>query len=467
MTTDLAILGIGSIVTWDLQGTRITPDDLRAVLAAEGMTAEAAAVPSIDLRAAVKRAAREWAQGRGNAARYRAEVVREDGGSVQVGILRHERVSQDEVRWVQVETLTLDTGTGTWTRATGLSEGADLLALVIERATYLDHTYVRPQILQARMTEWHAFPLRRQGGAYFVAGAYASELEAMQRVVSRLGDSSLSIYTLARTEQSVQGLEQSAREHAGTTLRGLRERITGWQDRAGAVRGDAVAGMLEELRTLRGDVQFYADSLAVALDDVMADLDSAVQDAQALARAEFEAEPGAQVVRARTERTGSMLSAARKVLADAGSALTATEITRRAIEQGLIQPTGKTPIASMEARLCIAARNGEGIVRTAPRTYALAPSTEPQPEPELEAQVEAPSAPVEPEVVSTEPQAQPVASEPQEAQPEPETRVVYDKTTLDGMSMNEAVKLAKILKIKGHARLGKAQLVQAILAAQA
>lgn len=460
MTTDLAILGIGSIVTWDLQGTRITPDDLRAVLAAEGMTAEAAAVPSIDLRAAVKRAAREWAQGRGNAARYRAEVVREDGGSVQVGILRHERVSQDEVRWVQVETLTLDTGTGTWTRATGLSEGADLLALVIERATYLDHTYVRPQILQARMTAWHAFPLRRQGGAYFVAGAYASELEAMQRVVSRLGDSSLSIYTLARTEQSVQGLEHSAREHAGTTLRGLRERITGWQDRAGTVRGDAIAGMLEELRTLRGDVQFYADSLAVALDDVMADLDSAVQDAQALARAEFEAEPGVQVVRARTERKvrpGSQLDAARKVLEQAGKPLYAEDIYKLGVEQGLIDPNpnGARSWSGWTA-LNAAARDGRGFVKVATATFAIAPA------PEIN-----PDAPVEPEVVSTEPQAQPVASEPQEAQPEPETRVVYDKTTLDGMSMNEAVKLAKILKIQRTARLGKAQLVQAILAAQA
>lgn len=468
MTTDiLATLGLGAIITWDLQGTRITPSDLRAVLAAEGLTAEAAAVPDIDLRNAAKRAAREWSQGRGNAARYRAEVVREDGGSVQVGILRHERVSQDEVRWVQVDTLTLDLATGTWTAANGLAEGADLIALATERATYLDHSYVRPELLQRKMTAWRAFPLRRQGGAYFVAGAYDAELQALQRVVSKLGDSVLSMFHLAQSAQTTSALEQGAREHAGTTLRTLREKLQGWQDRAGAVRSDAVAGMLEELRTLRGDVQFYADSLQVALDDVMADLDSAVQDAQALARAEFDAEPGAEVVRARTERSmrpGSQLDAARKVLEQAGKPLYAEDIYKIGVEQGLIapNPNGARSWSGWTA-LNAAARDGRGFVKVATATFAIAPSPEVKP-----------AAPVEPapEVVVEAAPVEPVAVEQAPVQPEPEFAVpaqvvVYDESALDEMPMKDAIKLAKGLGVKGTARLGKAQLVQAILAAQA
>jgi len=52
-------------------------------------------------------------------------------------------------------------------------------------------------------------------------------------------------------------------------------------------------------------------------------------------------------------RTGDYLHAAETVLADAREPLTVGEITRVAIQRGLLTPTGKTPIATMSARLYV------------------------------------------------------------------------------------------------------------------
>jgi hypothetical protein len=47
----------------------------------------------------------------------------------------------------------------------------------------------------------------------------------------------------------------------------------------------------------------------------------------------------------------SYLSAAEKVLRDAGEPLTTGEVTERAIRRGLLNPQSKTPTASMSAAL--------------------------------------------------------------------------------------------------------------------
>ena len=65
-------------------------------------------------------------------------------------------------------------------------------------------------------------------------------------------------------------------------------------------------------------------------------------------------------------------AAAREVLKDSHSSLHAHEIARRALDRGLLSTTGQTPLATMEAALCVAARAPDGeFVRMAPRTFAL------------------------------------------------------------------------------------------------
>lgn len=72
--------------------------------------------------------------------------------------------------------------------------------------------------------------------------------------------------------------------------------------------------------------------------------------------------------------------AARRVLTKAQCPLHAHEIARRALADGLIQTTGKTPQATMEAPLCVAVRAPNPVfVRTAPRTFALRDPNAPLP----------------------------------------------------------------------------------------
>lgn len=69
---------------------------------------------------------------------------------------------------------------------------------------------------------------------------------------------------------------------------------------------------------------------------------------------------------------GTFKEAARAVLAMAGEPLHAHEIARRALAQGLVVTSGRTPEATMEAALCVAVRAREsGFARVAPRTFAL------------------------------------------------------------------------------------------------
>ena len=83
---------------------------------------------------------------------------------------------------------------------------------------------------------------------------------------------------------------------------------------------------------------------------------------------------------------GTYKEAARKVLAEAGEPLHAHEIARRALAQGLVVTSGKTPEATMEAALCVAVRVREsGFVRVAPRTFSLrAPGAPPPVEDDAE-----------------------------------------------------------------------------------
>ena len=70
----------------------------------------------------------------------------------------------------------------------------------------------------------------------------------------------------------------------------------------------------------------------------------------------------------------SVLEAAIRVLKDARGPLHAREITERVLSRGLWTSTGKTPAATVEARICVEMkRNGDAstFVRVAPRTFGL------------------------------------------------------------------------------------------------
>jgi len=71
------------------------------------------------------------------------------------------------------------------------------------------------------------------------------------------------------------------------------------------------------------------------------------------------------------EKPMTMKKAAERILAENGGPMRASDITAAALSRGIIKATGKTPAATMQAQLSVAAKNGEVFIRTCPGTYGL------------------------------------------------------------------------------------------------
>ncbi len=67
----------------------------------------------------------------------------------------------------------------------------------------------------------------------------------------------------------------------------------------------------------------------------------------------------------------TMKEAARVILEAQGGPMRATDITEIALAKGMIRSSGRTPAATMQAQLSVAAKNGQEFVRTQPGTYGL------------------------------------------------------------------------------------------------
>lgn len=66
------------------------------------------------------------------------------------------------------------------------------------------------------------------------------------------------------------------------------------------------------------------------------------------------------------------LEAALQVLTSSRTPLTTGEITERALREGLISPHGKTPTATMSAKLYLALRNNDHLVKLEERAAVRA-----------------------------------------------------------------------------------------------
>lgn len=67
----------------------------------------------------------------------------------------------------------------------------------------------------------------------------------------------------------------------------------------------------------------------------------------------------------------TMKQAAVTLLNERGGPMRAKDITELALSRGMIRATGKTPGATMQAQLSVAAKNEDTFIRTAPGTYGL------------------------------------------------------------------------------------------------
>jgi hypothetical protein len=280
--------GLGALVWWELADTKITPDDLRTVLTEEGE--DASVVPEIDARVALRRAAREFGQGRGED-RRRAEVVFDENGRIEVGILRRERVDAHEVKWVQEDVVAYDVapvnGVVTVVSRYVVSHTAAASAFVTHATDYLTHldsTFIRPTLVQGKLDAMGAFRLRSMGGVEYVPVQFMEEVERLGRIVRRIGGSSFSIAHVAATASSQESIGKAARDTMADQLADLGKRISAWEEMVGKrkVPSHSVASVLEQFAEIQMKGDLYASALSVTMDDLTARLAECREKARAI-----------------------------------------------------------------------------------------------------------------------------------------------------------------------------------------
>lgn len=265
--------GLGCLVMWELSDTAIEPARLRGIF--DSLGEDASIIPDIDPASAVARAAREWGQGRGNETRYRAEVVLREVDRIEVGVLERRRVAQNEVEWVQVDRVVIDTFTSNGVTTinamrsvTTREEAKGLMSLIRTRATHLDADWIRPNLIQARLDAVGALNVRRQGGVMFVAHQHLDEVERLARIVRQIGTSSFDIVHVETTKESVATVQRAASSYMEEQINDVVAKLDDWAEKSRAPRSDAVAGLVEQVGdlVLRGGL--YADVLQVAMEGI-------------------------------------------------------------------------------------------------------------------------------------------------------------------------------------------------------
>lgn len=289
-STVTANLSIGLLTWWELNDTKITPANLRDILADEGL--DPAAVPDIDQVQAVRRAARGWTQGRGNADRYRAEVVYDlataTGGRIEVGVLRRERVSENEVKWTQVDVVAYDVdgagniGRDRWV-GNGTAEADSVDEDVRSAAAFLDHEWIRPNLVSARLSAMGALPVRRSGGVAFVPRCYEPELRRLQAVVRRIGSSEFEAAAIDPSDATTRAtIERRAGDNLADALNDFGARLAEWEGATRTIPSHAVASILADFAEINERGELYALALGVTLDGLREKLDAAKDRARAL-----------------------------------------------------------------------------------------------------------------------------------------------------------------------------------------
>lgn len=268
----------GMFVWWNLDDSRVTPDNLRSILADEGFTPKIA-VPDIEPSAGIKRACTEWSQGRGKADRYRCEVTSEQVGSITVGLLTRHRVNSKEVEWVQVGLLEYTEANASWLIATDAAKHDDALnafkELAVARMTYLDHRWIRPNVLTFALANARATNLRKGAGFYFAPKQHMDEMKRLRRVVSRIGNSELRIAVVGNDEDTVESVTGATRESLVTTIAEVQDQLKSWSGSDRVVRSDSQMNILAELADAIALAETYEAALGIRLDDLRSDIEGA------------------------------------------------------------------------------------------------------------------------------------------------------------------------------------------------
>lgn len=278
-THDIETLSPTGVFVWyNLADSKITPDDLRDLLDRENFTPKTD-VPDIDPSTGISRACSEWSQGRGNQPRYKCEVTRSEHGVTTVGLLTRRRVDGKTVEWTQVGIAEFDAATGSWTIATDAPEHDSAMfawkSVAVSRMTYLDHRWIRPNVLTFAMHNAKATNLNKGSGVYFAPKQHVDEIRKLRRVIRQVGDSSLRIAVVANDEDTVEDVTAATRETIVGAVSEVQAQLAAWGDSSRAVRSDSQANVLGELAGLLELAQTYEAALDVKLGDLRSEIENA------------------------------------------------------------------------------------------------------------------------------------------------------------------------------------------------
>ncbi len=258
---------MGTFCWWDLDNSKVTPQHLRDVLAKEGLTID---VPDIDPISALRKAAQNWATGRGNNDRYKAEVVAIDNGQVFIGLLQHRREGAKEVAWTQAETLVYDTAACRWVNEYPSEVAEGFIKVANDFLRYLDHRFLRPAVLVPQLEAASAISLRRQGGIYFAPLEHLDLVKQLKRIVGQLGGCKFHLCMVEGDEDSREGIGDGVKDHVLGQLLDVENQLTEWKASSRKIRTDSQANVLGQLSTLLGLADLYERTLEVSLQDLRA-----------------------------------------------------------------------------------------------------------------------------------------------------------------------------------------------------
>lgn len=346
-----------------------TPAVVAAAFAAEGIEKQVPDLAVVPVSRA-RRAAQTY-----RTAGIRSEVIRFAGeAEIEIGILRFEKVANDEVRWVQFDSV--EYAAGSWSTPS-TPEGAAFMEWAEQWSANLDYGWVRSAVM-TELDRMDAFVVGG-GGIFYVSPEHDDRFAALQRVCVAIRGARLSAIRIDGSDPATRSaVADAAQDSVGDQVEDVVTRLTEWREKARG-RTSTLDVLLTELVSIRNKalglstvLGFSMETLGQTIAGAEAEVQAALATAAPSAPPRAPREPGAPRIR----NAMRFSDAAVVVLAEAGVPMHYRAITDAVLSRGLVKSTGATPWASLNAELSVdfaAHPTTCSVIRTSPGTWALRP----------------------------------------------------------------------------------------------
>ncbi|MGI9554822.1 MAG: DUF6744 family protein [Vampirovibrionia bacterium] len=264
----------GFLTWWEFSGFKSTPADLRAVLKDHNYEID---VPDILHGSALSKSIRDYRFSTSNR-RFKTERAYQDDKEVVINILERMKVNDKKVEWHHVDTLVWEVDPKDFlSKGSSADEGVQkacthFLDDYRDNSTYIDHGFLRPNVLQSELLKINAVSLRSRGGIYFIDSSKAKDIEKLNALCEDLNGITLCLCTMnndANTQKSIAGQVHSS---FSERLKILEDKTTQWKDRTRSLRKDTMADTLQEFTEIRNSLEVYKNSLNMKADDLFVSL---------------------------------------------------------------------------------------------------------------------------------------------------------------------------------------------------